>query len=857
MTKVNEDPNILRQYLLGQLSEADEEGVEIRLLSDSDYAEEMDITVNELIDAYVLNELSADERKQAERKFLKSPERVEKVKFALALKRRKSELVFSRSKTRKFFKFYLPIAASMLLIAGFSFVVWRTYYYKSELKKGLVALHEAFRERRPLESRITEFSYAPLSEQRGDGIGPPKVDYVQRDSAASHLHSAVTDKPAADSFHALGQYYLAEHQYDKAIDQFQRSLDFDPKNASTQSDMGVALFERGKLHSAEKESGQGIQEFARSLDYFDKALALNDSLLEALFDRALLYEQMGLLQQAENDWHSYLGKDSQSKWADEARENLRRVEEQHKRISQLPTEILQEVQAAYESGNEEVTWKLLSSYYNRSGNVIVEQLLDAYLEAARDPTSDKERHLRFLTYLGEIEKQRSGDLFFSKLAKYYQSITPSQLTKLKAARDLMKEAHGSFGRATGEKTLEFFSHAKQFFDEAGDSCESDAVNYWISFCYFRQKQKDQTFSSLTQLISTCESKSFKHLLVRALNLQSFSQFDILNELSKSIDSANRSLELAEKLRDTVGVINAVSSLIEYFRHLGNYNRALSYIQRSLPWINLTPIDPIQGSRFYGFAATALASANYYAAAAEYQREALHYAVSTENISVMCSNYVFMGMLDAKLKKFPQALGDFQLAYDIAQGHSSEVSDRGLMAYASLHMGDLYRLMEDFDNALTSYTRALDLYERMDQLTDVYFAHKGRALCYVAQHKDQLAQDEISKALSLIEDYRVKLVEDNNRESFFDDEQSLYDLAIDFAYSRQNDVKEAFRLSESSRARSLLDLINSDALADVKDSENGKTPPSVSKPLSLEQIQNQLPEQSQILQYAVLDNKLII
>src|SRR5688500_9731102 len=83
----------LRQYLLGQLTEAEDEQVELRLLTEPDFAEEYDIVVNEVIDDYISSNFEAQELKPVEEYFFKSPERKKKLKFALALKKRKSEMV--------------------------------------------------------------------------------------------------------------------------------------------------------------------------------------------------------------------------------------------------------------------------------------------------------------------------------------------------------------------------------------------------------------------------------------------------------------------------------------------------------------------------------------------------------------------------------------------------------------------------------------------------------------------------------------------------------------------------------------------------------------------------------------------
>src|SRR4030095_1868715 len=97
------------------------------------------------------------------------------------------------------------------------------------------------------------------------------------------------------------------------------------------------------------------------------------------------------------------------------------------------------------------------------------------------------------------------------------------------------------------------------------------------------------------------------LLTRALYLSAGVQF-ILNEHSRAISLATRSGELAERINDRVAMINAWSSLLEFNRYLGDYPKALSYVQRGFGVVDSTALDPVQGTRHYGLEAIAFASA---------------------------------------------------------------------------------------------------------------------------------------------------------------------------------------------------------------------------------------------------------
>jgi hypothetical protein len=77
----------IRQYLLGQLPTEESSQIEERLLTDAAFYEELLIAEDELVDDYLAGELSDSDRKSCETLFLLTPERQQKIRFALTLKK--------------------------------------------------------------------------------------------------------------------------------------------------------------------------------------------------------------------------------------------------------------------------------------------------------------------------------------------------------------------------------------------------------------------------------------------------------------------------------------------------------------------------------------------------------------------------------------------------------------------------------------------------------------------------------------------------------------------------------------------------------------------------------------------------
>ncbi len=76
----------IRQYLLGQLPPEESSQIEERLFTDAAFYEELLIAEDELVDDYLAGGLSDSDRESCETHFLLTPERKQKIRFALAFK---------------------------------------------------------------------------------------------------------------------------------------------------------------------------------------------------------------------------------------------------------------------------------------------------------------------------------------------------------------------------------------------------------------------------------------------------------------------------------------------------------------------------------------------------------------------------------------------------------------------------------------------------------------------------------------------------------------------------------------------------------------------------------------------------
>jgi hypothetical protein len=121
-----EESRLLRHYLLHALEENEQEQVELRLLAEKDFSRRLIMAQQDLIDDYVAGRLSDSEEDRFRQYYVTTPERLQRLKFGIALNRYVSERAPVRASDRpnRLFEFlrqrpYHALAAmAVLLVVG-------------------------------------------------------------------------------------------------------------------------------------------------------------------------------------------------------------------------------------------------------------------------------------------------------------------------------------------------------------------------------------------------------------------------------------------------------------------------------------------------------------------------------------------------------------------------------------------------------------------------------------------------------------------------------------------------------------------------------------------------------------------
>ena len=554
---------------------------------------------------------------------------------------------------------------------------------------------------------------------------------------------------------------------------------------------------------------------------------------------------------------AYLAADSTSQWALEARERLRKLEEQSARTSRSSEELPQDFLAAYQSRNDEGAWAALSRTRTRFGNTIVEALIDEYLQLATNGQSAAAAEtLQKISYAGKVEQTKIADRYTSDLARFYQRVGTDKQSKLLEARALMKDARKLYEeKGEFEPASLVYLQARDAFVALNDECEALIADSLVGYCALRIPQTQKSIEIFERLSRETQFRGYRSLFAQTLPALADAESS-RGELSKTLDYAGRGLKASKEIQDTVLGIRCLAQNISTLLALGDYRASLESLDEAVELADTLGPNPRLTWQLYIQAAFDFHFLGFPSSAQAFQQEALRLATASNLPLLRSRTWEQMGVLFGEQKNYDEAIKSGEKAVAEGQNISGEKSRNNVIARSTLTLGKLHLAAGHQRVAIRNFDESISLYQQLKFYVYLYEAHKGKLRALIDLHEDAAAAAELNTVLALFEQNWKRISEESNRDAFFDAGQDTYDIAADFAYSRLKDEKRAYEYAEASRARSLLEMMNRGAR--VKDGRNAPDIDLASHTdnLTLDQIQEGMPERAQIVEYSLLPDKLI-
>lgn len=851
----------IREYLLGTAeSETLREKIEERLMIDENFFDAVQCEEEELIEDYVFEELSKQEKNAFEENFVLTDERKNKLRFARIARQQIAVYKIEKDEENKnkdsiitnlinFFRGNkTPVFASaftilILFLGGMWFLSIRTD--DADLVKN--SLNKAYKIQRPLESRISELEYAPTKDATR-GNETEKIDKIELDNAQLTANKAVRENENAKNLHALIRVYLAEKRFDDAILQLEKAINLEPENAKLHNDLGVALMEKGK-----QSKDRNYLLFPQALREIEKAILLDKSLLDAYFNKALCLSLLGSPTEEKEAWQNYLKMDADSQWAKEARKRLENIEI-NKPISKNKDEILRDFLTAYNQNDRETAWKIHSK--NReiiTGKLVPQQLTFLFVQAkTQNDDAKSEEYLKALIYLGNLEAEKTGDLFWKNIAEFYLNLKESETVFLAQAHNFVKSGISGVG-SDEQKALSDLKNAQNLLKRIGNDSEVLLVDFVASYCENRLGNLEESERILQELSSLSEKKNYKWINSQGLSWRANNAVS-LYKISDAIRFNKEANLLAEQTEDVLGQQKTLIQLAENYASVGQFEKSAELIEKNLQFGKLPEASLRQKWRDFSAIGKILYKMELFHASLAFQKEAMFVAQNLlEEKTFSYTTFIDLGLVNSKIGNFEEALNFIEKGKQAAEQLNDEETKRKSFAYTNLNLAHIKRSADKFSEAVEHYRESINYYENREFQLGLYDSYKGLLMCFRAEKRDAEFERELPKIIQIFENYRAKIFEEQNRNSFFNNEQNIYDVAVAYEFDRNN-FEQAFDYMEKSRSRSLLDLMKKNKKISEAETE---VPTIVTEPLKLNEIRAQMPAEVQIVQYAVLQDKVAI
>ena len=842
----------IREYLLGRISDEDLlERIEDLLFSDDEFCEKVELAEDELINAYAFGELNSKDRIGFENTLENNPERKLKVRLEKTLKE-KARAAAIEEKTGVFdsIRAFLsqPLYAGAFGVLLVAMLAFAAYLLMPRGGNELAQLKNIYQNERPLTSRISGFEYAPYVAERSATTNETNKNKLRL--IENRLLEAVEETPSAETHHALGVFYLTQTKFDDSISNLKQAVELEGANPRFRNDLGTAYFEFAKNGKKEKR----LENFARANEEFTKAFEQDGDFPAALFNKSLVLEELKLPMQAEESWKKYLEKDANSKWAEEARKHLERLEQKESSFK-TKEEVLEDFFTAYRKKDEKRIWEIhthTKGIFN--GVALHQQLTRSYLLARKQKDELKAKEsLEALKYIGEVEKQKHADFFYADLADYYSKIEETKLDELLKAKNLLSEGHGLIMNGKYTDSIKKFEESKATYLNAGNQIESNIAELWVAEMLPDVGEIDESRKRLNSLISISELKYHKTILPSAfywLGVGKFRQ----NFFSAEIIDRKKGLQIAKQTENFFEIKHISEDLTVVYNFLGEFNKALNYLSLATDDNETFYSNESQVWRGLFTTSQLLAIKNLDSTSIDFANESVKF--SEQHLSKTPAVDGALRELIRNLSKkkmLAKALRYADEAVEFAMGKGEISENFKIIADSFLERAHVKSKMKNCPEAIKDFEKSLKFYNRIPEITfNLYEVHKGKLSCFKELNRNIDFQNELNITLNISEEYRRNIREDSGRQAFFETEQFVFDLAIDDAL-RERKSREAFELLETSKARSLLDFVRSEkSIVEIE-----KEFSAVSKLLNVNEIQRRMSENVQIVQYSLLEDKLAI
>jgi CHAT domain-containing protein/Tfp pilus assembly protein PilF len=434
---------------------------------------------------------------------------------------------------------------------------------------------------------------------------------------------------------------------------------------------------------------------------------------------------------------------------------------------------------------------------------------------------ERQRALHYIEQALSLSR-KVGDLAgeaaaLNNIGRVYDELGESKkaLHYLEQALPLIRELGYSVGEAAslnnigrlysglGENNtaLYYFNQALSLYRKVGSRAGEATTLSNMGIVYSALGEKQKALNYYNQALTLHQEVGNRIGEAQTLN-STGSVYLSLGERQRALDYYNQALSVSREVGDRSEEATVLSNIGSVYNDLGEEQKALDYYNQALSASRevgdrrgeATTLNNI--GAFYSDLGKKQKALDYYNQALPLSRAVGDRRGEATTINNLGWVYFSLGKNQKALDYYNQALPLIQI-----------VGDRAGEASTLNNIGVVYDHLEKKQKALDYYNQALLLHREVGNKQAEATTIKNLANLHRQQNQLPQALEYINTAITLIEDLRTKIDNTDLRTSYFATVQDYYQFKTDLLM-QMGDPQEAFNTNERSRARTLLELLNS-------------------------------------------------
>jgi CHAT domain-containing protein/tetratricopeptide (TPR) repeat protein len=630
-------------------------------------------------------------------------------------------------------------------------------------------------------------------------------------------------------------------ELDRAVETLARAAADDPHRARSWSDLSAAYLVRA-------QRADDPRDLVRALTAADRAVREDGSLPEARFNRALSLERLFLRAEARAAWRGYLALDKTSPWAREARERLAGLtgspeqggwREQRERLDRAAsageTKAVETIvghwpQAAREHGEDELLGQWADAVAQGGTELAMQRLRTARALGDALVRISGERLLRDAVAAinaaerdaGRLRLLAQGHRDFRDGRALYKERKPEASAKLGAARDALVKARSPFA--------------------------ARAV-FFLACADYVAGRYEQSLARLESLAREVSGRPYPGLLGHLWQMQALGRAT-QGRMMEAIDANENASAQFRRLGEEENVAALEGALGESLALVGNGRGAWEQVYRAL---RATPKlrDPGTRSMVFMTAANLSLRDGAFETALVFQREAVRCGLRANPLRAI-ETLTWLGRIQDRLGQRRLALATLREAGRQAARLNDpgrrlrKAADLGLMEGSMIWQTAPHRAVSLLSSALAIYTA-----EKNEIFSLWTFLARARA--YERLGDDARAGQDLDRAIAIYDHLGRRLQGEDLRLSFLTETDDVFSEMISFQARRNPELALAY----ADRARTRVLPGSASKLWTGGPESTGRLLTVEPQPLGLDEIRRRLPENTVLIQFAVLPDRVLI